>query len=138
MAPCALVAALFAVTAALLQLAAHLPAAAAAGGTDGAATLVRDSVVEGAAGAAGKGGVACVQSTDVPRGAPRRERRRGLSGATEDYRGRKVHPYSLTNRQTDCLCVCMSLTKKKKNLSCCTTDRQTDRQRCYHLLPSSS
>jgi hypothetical protein len=66
-APCALVAALFAVTAALLQLAAHLPAAAAAGGTDGAATLVRDSVVEGAAGAAGKGGVACVQSTDVPR-----------------------------------------------------------------------
>ena len=70
MAPCALVAALFAVTAALLQLAAHLPAAAAAGGTDGAATLVRDSVVEGAegaAGAAGKGGVACVQSTDVPR-----------------------------------------------------------------------
>ena len=73
MAPCALVAALFAVTAALLQLAAHLPAAAAAGGTDGAATLARDSVVEGAEGAEGaegKGGVACVQGADdadVPR-----------------------------------------------------------------------
>ena len=73
MAPCALVAALFAVTAALLQLAAHLPAASAAGGTDGAATLARDSVVEGAEGAEGaegKGGVACVQGADdadVPR-----------------------------------------------------------------------
>ena len=84
MAPCALVAALFAATAALLQLAAYLPAAAAVdGGTDGAATLARDSVVEGAEGAEGKGGaagkrgVACVQGADgadVPRA------RRGESG----------------------------------------------------------
>ena len=86
MAPCALVAALFAVTAALLQLAAHLPAAAAAGGTDGAATLARDSVVEGAEGAEGaegKGGVACVQGADgadVPR-AHRGESGDGGSGA---------------------------------------------------------
>jgi len=87
MAPCALVAALFAVTAALLQLAARLPAAATAGGgTDGAATLARDSVVEGAEGAegaAGKGGVACVQGADgadVPR-AHRGESGDGGSGA---------------------------------------------------------
>ena len=86
MAPCALVAALFAVTAALLQLAAPLPAAAAAGGTDGAATLARDSVVEGAEGAEGaegKGGVACVQGADgadVPR-AHRGESGDGGSGA---------------------------------------------------------
>ena len=93
MAPCALVAALFAVTAALLQLAARLPAAATAGGgTDGAATLARDSVVEGAegaegaegkGGAAGKGGVACVQGADgadVPR-AHRGESGDGGSGA---------------------------------------------------------
>ena len=91
MAPCALVAALFAATAALLQLAAHLPVAAAAG-TDGAATLARDSVVEGAegaegaegkGGAAGKGGVACVQGADgadVPR-ACRGESGDGGSGA---------------------------------------------------------
>ena len=55
MAPCALVAALFVVTAALLQLAAHLPDAAAAGGTDGAAILLRNSAVEGAGGAGGAG-----------------------------------------------------------------------------------
>ena len=91
MAPCALVAALFAATAALLQLAAHLPAAA-----DGAATLARDSVVEGAegaegaegkGGAAGKGGVACVQGADgadVPRA------RRGESGDGGSGAPRKI------------------------------------------------
>ena len=86
MAPCALVAALFAVTATLLQLAAHLPAA----------TLARDSVVEGAegaegaegkGGAAGKGGVACVQGADgadVPRA------RRGESGDGGSGAPRKI------------------------------------------------
>ena len=55
-APCALVAALFVVTAALLQLAAHLPDAVAAGGTDGAAILPRSSAVEGVEGAEGAEG----------------------------------------------------------------------------------
>ena len=61
MAPCALVAALFVVTAALLQLAAHLPDAAAAGGTDGAAQAVEG--VEGAEGAGGAGGAGAPQSS---------------------------------------------------------------------------
>jgi hypothetical protein len=70
MAPCALVAALFVVTAALLQLAAHLPDAAAAGGTDDDAILLRNSAVEGAGGAGSAGGaegMACVQGTGAPR-----------------------------------------------------------------------
>ena len=71
MAPCALVAALFVVIAALLQLAAQLPDAAAAGGTDGAAILLRSSAVEGGEGAEG---MACVQGAGAPRV------RRGESG----------------------------------------------------------
>ena len=73
MAPCALVAALFVVTAALLQLAAHLPDAVAAGGTDGAAILLRSSAVEGAEGV-GAEGMACMQGAGAPRV------RRGESG----------------------------------------------------------
>ena len=73
MAPCALVAALFVVTAALLQLAAHLPEAAAAGGTDSAAILLRSSAVEGAEGV-GAEGMACMQGAGAPRV------RRGESG----------------------------------------------------------
>ena len=74
MAPCALVAALFFVIAFLLQLAAQLPDAAAAGGTaDGAAILLRSSAVEGAEGG-GAEGMACVQGAGAPRV------RRGESG----------------------------------------------------------
>ena len=73
MAPCALVAALFFVIAFLLQLAAQLPDAAAAGGTEGAAILLRSSAVEGAEGV-GAEGMACVQGGGAPRV------RRGESG----------------------------------------------------------
>ena len=73
MAPCALVAALFFVIAFLLQLAAQLPDAAAAGGADGAAILLRSSAVEGAEGV-GAEGMACVQGAGAPRV------RRGESG----------------------------------------------------------
>ena len=73
MAPCALVAALFFVIAFLLQLAAQLPDAAAAGGTEGAAILLRSSAVEGAEGV-GAEGMACVQGAGAPRV------RRGESG----------------------------------------------------------
>ena len=76
MAPCALVAALFVVTAALLQLAAHLPDAAAAGGTDSAAMLLRNSAVEGVEGAEGAAGAEGAERAEGVRyvqgaGAPR-------------------------------------------------------------------